>query len=134
MIIRNAEKSDIDMLVDYDKHISKKELENSIMLKRVYIAEENGDFIGWMRFNLFWDNTPFMNMLYILENYQNKGYGRQLVGYWENEMKNTGYDIVMTSTVAEEYAQHFYNKLGYKAAGGFMLPDDLYEIILAKKL
>lgn len=65
MKIRYAEEADINLLTEHDQHISKEELGNSIRLRRVYIAEENGSFVGWMRYNLFWDNTPFMNLLYI---------------------------------------------------------------------
>ena len=42
---------------------------------------DNNNFIGWLRFNLFWDNIPFLNMLYFLEEYRRKGYGKQLLDY-----------------------------------------------------
>lgn len=134
MNIRYATKEDVTILSSYDKHISKKELENAIELKRILIAEENNIFIGWLRYNLFWDNTPFMNMLYILEDYRSKGYGKCLVGYWENEMKSLKFDTVLTSTQSNEYSQHFYMKLGYQVIGGFLLDSDPFEIILTKKL
>ena len=54
------------------------------------VAEENDEFIGWLRFNLFWDNTPFMNMLFVLEPHRGKGIGRQLVTCWEREMRQHG--------------------------------------------
>lgn len=69
--IRETTSEDIEILKKYDRHISKQELENSIRLNRVYIAEEAGVFIGWLRYNLFWDNTPFMNMVYLLD--ENRG-------------------------------------------------------------
>lgn len=134
MLIRTATIDDIETISKYDKHISKQELENIVALHRVYIAEEDGLFLGWLRYNLFWDNTPFMNMLYLLEEHRGKGYGKQLVECWENQMKRLGYDVVMTSTASDEYAQHFYNKLGYATIGGFLLGSDPYEVILAKKL
>jgi ribosomal protein S18 acetylase RimI-like enzyme len=49
-------------------------------------------------------------------------------------MHRSGYHIVMTSTASDEYAQHFYRKLGYTAIGGFALPGDPYELILSKEL
>lgn len=134
MLIRFATIEDINNLEEHDKHISKQELENSIRLNRVYVAESNGNFVGWLRYNLFWDNTPFMNMLYLLENSRGKGFGKQLVEYWENQMRMQNHEIVMTSTASDEYAQHFYNKLGYSTIGGFLLGEDPYEIILSKKL
>ena len=134
MNIRPAAGKDITELSLYDDHISKNELETAIHLNRIFIAEEDGVFIGWLRYNLFWDNTPFMNMLYLLEGSRKKGYGKQLVEYWEKEMKSLRYDIVMTSTQSNEYSQHFYMKLGYQVIGGFILESEPFEIILSKKL
>ena len=133
MNIRIAEIKDMELL-SADCHISRHELENSVKLKRVYIAEKKGVFAGWLRYNLFWDNTPFMNMLYILEDFRGKGYGRVLVENWEMDMLKLSFDTVMTSTASNEYAQHFYVKLGYKAIGGFTLFEEPLELIFAKKL
>jgi len=134
MQIRLAASKDSDILHSYDHHISKQELLNSIHLNRVYIAEDNGVFLGWLRYNMFWDNTPFMNMLYLLKGNRGNGFGRQLVEYWESQMCEQGYEVVMTSTASDEYAQHFYHKLGYMTIGGFTLKDDPYEVILSKRL
>lgn len=134
MIVRQAKPKDIETLKQHDKHISSQELENSINLNRIYIAEENNIFLGWLRYNLFWDNIPFMNMLYLLEHNRGKGYGKELVTHWEKEMKEQGYENVMTSTASDEYSQHFYHKLGYQAVGGFTPIGDPFEIILWKNL
>lgn len=132
MKIRLAEINDVELLFKYDKHISKAEMINSAELKRIYLAEENGCLVGWLRYNLFWDNTPFMNMLYVFEKYRGKGFGRRLVSFWESDMLRQGFNTFMTSTQADEYAQHFYFKLGYEAIGGFRPDNDIYEIIFAK--
>lgn len=134
MKIRLAQTNDLERLSLNDKHINKSELENLIRLNRVYIIEINGKFIGWLRYNLFWDNTPFMNMLYILEENRGQGLGKLLVEHWEKEMKTFGYNIVMTSTASDEYAQHFYMKLGYKVIGGFTPFGDPFEVILSKQI
>ena len=134
MNIRYASDTDINLLMQHDKHITKNELKNSVYLSRILIAEEYNKFAGWLRYNLFWDNTPFMNMLYILEPYQRKGIGRQLVKFWEQKMLKEGYQTVLTSTQSNEYAQHFYYHLGYEAIGGFRLDGDIYEVIFAKTI
>lgn len=134
MNIRLAKVEDLETLHNYDRHVSRQELANSVSLNRVYVAEENGQVIGWLRYNLFWDNTPFMNMLYLLDENRGKGYGKQLAFYWEQQMKEQKYEMIMTSTAADEYAQHFYHKLGYETIGGFLMGGDPYEVILAKKI
>lgn len=134
MHIRIAINKDLNLLSQYDKHIDKEELRNIILLNRVYIVENGGRFIGWLRYNLFWDNTPFMNMLYLLENYRGMGYGKRIVKHWEEQMKLLNYEFVMTSTASDEYAQHFYVKLGYHTIGGFRLGNEPYEMILTKEI
>ena len=134
MKIRVAEKSDIEILSTYDKHIGKTELESAISLGRIIVAEKNGTFIGWLRWNLFWDNTPFMNMLFILEQYRSCGFGRTMTAYWEKQMKAKGYDLVMTSSLSNETAQHFYRKLNYVDSGALLLPEEPLEIIFVKKI
>ena len=133
-VIRTAAPDDLPTLQQHDRHISPQELEHSVQLGRVYVAEERGVFTGWLRWNLFWDNTPFMNLLYVLDAHRGQGFGHSLVEHWEGQMKQAGYEAVMTSTQSDECAQHFYNRLGYATVGGFLPPGEPYELILAKKL
>ncbi len=86
IMIKYADKNDLETLKKYEHCISKSELKNSINTKRILVMYNNDVFIGWLRFNLFCDNIPFMNMLYFLKKYRGKGYGRQLLSYWEKEM------------------------------------------------
>lgn len=133
-MIRYANKDDIKLITKYDKHISKEELENIIKLQRVIVMFIEDKFVGWLRYSLFWDNTPFMNMLYFLDDERGKGYGRKLVSFWENEMLTMGYEFVLTSTQSNEEAQFFYRKLNYIDSGSLLLPDEPLEIIFYKKI
>ena len=132
--IRLANTKDFDILMNYDGHISKETLLNSILQNRIYVIEDGKRFCGGLRYNLFWDNTPFMNLLYILEEDRNKGIGRQLVVHWENQMKKLGYHVVMTSTQENEEAKKFYDRLQYKKVGGFYPLDEDFELIMIKKI
>ena len=134
MTIRTAALADLPVLASYDRHISEKELGNLIHLGRMTVLDVDGEFAGWLRWNLFWDNTPFLNMLFLLAPHRGKGYGREMMTYWEARMKELGFDRVMTSTASDEYAQHFYQKLGYTAIGGFTPSGEAYEIIFEKSL
>lgn len=134
MQIRIADKKDLTVLLQYDRHVSLKELENSLGLGRVLIAEKRGCLAGWLRWNLFWDNTPFMNMLFVLEGYRGRGLGKALISCWEGQMKEAGYRLVMTSTLSNEEAQHFYRRLHYADAGALLLPGEPLEIIFMKEI
>ncbi len=134
MTILPATEVHLPALLQHDRHISETELWNLVARGRILVAEDKGTFCGWLRWNLFWDNTPFMNMLYVLEPYRGTGLGTKLTAYWEYSMEALGYPTVMTSTASDEYAQHFYQKLGYETVGGFTPFGDPYVLILAKKL
>ena len=134
MIIRYAEKMDFTWLKENYVHIFEEILDTKIKLKEIYIVEENNEKIGWLRFSLFWDNIPFMNMIYFVNEYRGKGYGRKLIEYWEKEMNQKGHKNVLTSTLSNEEAQHFYRKLGYNEIGGFKLLEEPFEIIFHKKI
>ena len=95
MQIRAADRKDEEMLSRLDRHIGPEELEVSISLGRVLVAEENGLLAGWLRWNLFWDNMPFMNMLFLLEEYRGQGFGGKMVSVWEEQMKAAGYGKTM---------------------------------------
>lgn len=129
-----ATKEHLENLIHHDKHITQAELERSIKDNKIIVLYQDDQFVGWLRYNLFWDNTPFMNLLYILSEYRSQGFGKQLVEFWENEMKKQGFSLVLTSTLTTETAQHFYRKLGYKDCGSFSLPNEPTEIILFKNL
>ncbi len=134
MEIRFAEPAAADIILQYDPHIERVELNSLILQRRVLLAADAGAFCGWLRYSLFWDNTPFLNMLFVLPEHRGIGGGRQLMETWEGEMERQGYPMLLTSTAAEEYAQHFYHHLGYQTIGGFLLPGEPYEVILAKNL
>ncbi len=134
MMIRYADENDFDELRKHDTHIEEQELRNSIKANRILLMLEHDILIGWLRYGLFWDNIPFINMLYFMEEHRGKGNGRQLVDFWENEMRSKQYKMVMTSTLSNEQAQFFYRKNGYIDCGSLLLPNEPLEIMMLKKL
>jgi len=133
-MIRLATNEDIAFLVRHDEHIAPALFAQKLERREIYVACEGGKLIGWLRYSLFWDMIPFMNMLELLPEYRGKGLGRQLVLFWEEEMRAQGHKRVMTSTQQNEFAQHFYTRLSYNAVGGFALPGDVYELMMAKEI
>ncbi len=110
-----------------DQHLPEKEFNKKVHDKQGYILLENGKPIGLLRYNLFWDNTPFCTLLFIERSCQGKGYGRTLMRHWEEDMRTQGYGMLLTSTQVDEQAQHFYRKLGYKDCGGLVVDIPGYE-------
>ena len=125
--IRYVQLEDKDFWYSLDKHLPEQEFISKVYGKRGYILLDDNIPVGLLRYNLFWDNTPFLTMLFVDWDYQRKGYGKKLVEYWETDMKVQGYGMVLVSTQVDEEAQHFYRKLGYKDCGGFVIDIPGYE-------
>ena len=133
--IRYVSETDKSFWFTLDKHLDEREVVLKIRDKRGYVISDDNEPIGIMRYNLFWDNTPFLTLIYLKDACRGKGYGKQAVLFWENEMRALGYKMVMTSTQVDEQAQHFYRKLGYKDKGSLFLdntpceqPQELFMI------
>lgn len=127
MQIRYIEQEDKAFWFSLDKHLSEAEFEKKIRDRMGYVLLEDGVPVGLLRYNLFWDNTPFCTLLFVDWAHQGKGYGKALMAYWEEDMKKAGYGMLMTSTQVDEEAQHFYRKIGYQDAGGFVVNIPGYE-------
>ena len=110
-----------------DRHLPEQEFDNKVRDQRGYVLLEDEKPVGLLRYNLFWDNTPFCTLLFVDWECQKKGFGKMLMEYWEADMKSQGHGMLMTSTQVDEEAQHFYRKLGYKDCGGFVIDVPGYE-------
>lgn len=119
--LRFAQEKDLEFWISLDGHIREISLTRKLRNRECYILCSDGVDVGVMRYNLFWDNTPFLNMIYIAEEFRGKGIGKQAMAHWESDMKALGFSAVMTSSQADENAQHFYRKLGYKDCGCLIL-------------
>ncbi len=134
MEFKSASSVDRAAILLHDRWIAPGELDEKIRRKQVLVLRVAGQFAGWLRWSMFWDNTPFLNMLHLQENYRRSGYGTEMMRFWETQMKEAGFHLVLTSTSSAETAQHFYRKLGYIEIGGFTIPGEPLEILFQKIL
>ena len=125
--IRYVQQEDKVFWYSLDRHLPEAEFDRKVSSKRGYVLLEDDVPVGLLRYNLFWDSTPFCTMLFIQWDHQRKGYGKMLMEHWEKDMKAQGYGMLLTSTQVDEEAQHFYRKLGYKDCGGFVPTVPGYE-------
>ena len=127
MEIRYVELKDKAEWYLLDRHLPDARFEEKVRDKQGYVLLDAGRIVGVLRYNLFWDNTPFCTMLFVDEKYRGRGCGKLLMEHWESDMKSMGYGMLMTSTQVDEDAQHFYRKLDYNDCGGFVLDVPGYE-------
>lgn len=133
--IRYAQPGDEAFWFRLDRHLSEAEFARKIRDRQAYLLLEGQAPAALLRYNLFWDNTPFCTLLSVAPERQRRGYGAQLMAHWEQDMQAQGYGMVLTSTQADESAQHFYRKLGYRDCGcllvdvpGYAQPAELFFI------
>ncbi|MBQ3193590.1 MAG: GNAT family N-acetyltransferase [Oscillospiraceae bacterium] len=102
---------------------------------KVDVLCDGDKIVGVLRWNLFWQSIPFLDLLFIDEAYRGQGWGRKMMEDWEDTMKAMGYPYVMLSTQEDETAKYFYEKLGYRRIGAFLPPEqEADEIMYLKEL
>lgn len=138
MTVNFALPKDLDYLVEKD-HLGSNRITEKIGRREFLIAyhddRRDDRRVGFLRYNYFWDDEPFMNLLWVEEDSRSKGFGAQLISFWEEEMQKLGYDSVLTSALStNEGAQRLYRRLGYKDSGCLLMPGEPLEILLLKRL
>ena len=132
--IRYVKMNDKEFWFRLDRHLPEAEFENKVKLKRGYVLTDNNIPVGILRYNFFWDNTPFCTLLFVDGSHSSKGFGKMLMEHWERDMSGQGYKSVLVSTQADEDAQHFYRRLGYKDCGGLVMDSQPMELFLVKAI
>ena len=127
MTVTLAQKKDLKSIVAFDSHIPSLRLEECIKKGQIYILKDDENVWGVLRYSLFWQTIPFLDLIYLDEKIRAKGFGTELMRVWETDMADAGYVHVMTSTQADEEAWCFYEKLGYRRVGGFFPPEQEAE-------
>ena len=134
MRVAFAGPDDLDFLAREDHHVDRDVIKDKIARREIVVAYVEKRPVGFLRYGYFWDEIPFMNLLWVEEESRGKGYGTQLVAFWEREMRKLGHDSVMTSSLSNERAQHLYRRLCYVDVGSLLMPDEPLEIVFLKGL
>lgn len=127
MEIKVVSEKDKDFVLSVDTHIDDIGYRNRVAAKGGYVLWEGGQRIGIMSHCVLWDKVPFLNLLFIQEANRGRGYAKQALRLWENEMKEQGYKMTLLSTQADEDAQHLYRKQGYLDCGGLLFQDTPFD-------
>lgn len=127
MEIRVATDNDKEFVMSIDKHVNDISYKNRVYTKSGYIMWEGDQRIGLMAHCVLWDNLPFMNFIFVKNEYRGKGYAKQAIISWENEMRKQGYKMTLISTQVDEGAQHLYRKLGYIDCGGLVFNNTPFD-------
>lgn len=119
--MKPAVSSDVKFWLDVDHAIPPSELAAKMALERCLVIREGDIPVGIFRYTMFWDRIPFLNLILLRERHRKKGYGTLAMKQWENDMRERGNKMVLTSTRSDEKAQHFYRGRGYSDCGCLIL-------------
>ncbi len=134
MEIALASGKQLKAIRSYDRHIPSSRLADCINNNQVYVLREEHRILGILRYSLFWQAIPFLDLIYLEEACRGLGWGRRMMEYWEAEMRAMGYKYTMLSTQSDETSKFFYEKLGYRRIGAFLPPEqDAEEILYLKE-
>jgi ribosomal protein S18 acetylase RimI-like enzyme len=101
---------------------------------RIIESEPINDPIGFLKFSILWETLPFIEVIWFTAGSRGHGLGQRAVQEWEEEMKSRGFDLVLTSTAADETTQRFWRKLGYVDCGSLSVRGKPAELFLQKHL
>lgn len=120
MKIEYAQPQDEAFWRSIDTHVDGAGFRSRVQAKTGYVMWESGVPVGLMWYCALWDNLPYLNLIFVLQEHRHKGYAAQAMAQWEAEMKGRGYKMLLLSTQVDESAQAFYRKLGYVDCGGLV--------------
>lgn len=125
--LKIAQPKDEDAWRMIDRHIDAAVFLRKCRDEAAYFVMQEEEVVGVLRYSFFWDAIPFLDLLFLKEEYRRKGIGAAVMHLWEQKMKEAGYETVLLSTQADEDAQHFYRKIGYTDCGCLLLNDGAHK-------
>ena len=75
MVIRFVTPEDRSFWYSLDRHLPEAEFDKKVRDNQGYVLFADDRPVGLLRYNLFWDNTPFCTLLFIEERHRRQGLG-----------------------------------------------------------
>lgn len=99
-----------------------------LALGRAMAAREGSEIAGWLRWDLLWDNTPFLNLLSVVEGPRGRNGAARLLRKTDERGRAS------TFPLSSEGAQRLHRRRGYTGAGALLLPGEALEIFFVKAI
>ena len=87
MELREVTQWDKAFVLGIDSHMDEAAFQNCLLTKSGFVLWEAGQPVGWMYYCFLWGKLPFLNLLYVLEDWRGRGFGSRAMAAWEAEMK-----------------------------------------------
>lgn len=144
-LIKFAESKDIKSVYRIDPQLKKlksvavKKIKEKVRDKEIIIARVDNEVVGVLRLAYLWLSLPYIEMIYILENFRKQGLGKKMLKFLENHLKESGYQYLLTSSQEDEKEpQQWHKKMGFEKCGALAkinLPgSQAREVFFIKKI
>ena len=134
LVVSFATADDLDELagVEPHPHMTRDILADKIARRQVVVARQGDRMVGHLRFSMFWDLIPFIDLLIVAPSLRREKIGTRLAMFLEDAMRSRGHRRVLTSSLSSEEGQKFFRAVGYVDAGCLLLPTEPLEILFYK--
>lgn len=117
VITRLAAPGDLDF-IKQKTGLSRERLLQKIQRDEILILSVDDEPVGQLRFAFLWSEIPFIDLIYIKEDYQKRGFSRVLLGYLEAYLQARGYDVLYSSSQKDEpEPQAWHRHVGFEECG-----------------
>jgi L-amino acid N-acyltransferase YncA len=136
MTVRAAIEADLDLIAP-DSYMSRERLAQMVADGRVVAAERGGQVVGFACLDYLVATRPFLALIRVLEPHRRQGIGRALLAHLEALCRARGYDVLYSSSQADEPApQAWHRHVDFEESGaisGFN-DDGVDEVLFRKRL
>ena len=75
---------------ELDRHVCRAGFLAAVRRSMAWWVLEEGQPVGVLRYQLFWEQIPFLNLLFLKASARRQGHGRAAMALWEAEMSRAG--------------------------------------------
>jgi GNAT superfamily N-acetyltransferase len=118
VIVRFAGPEDLEWCVVEDGQVIEKIIRNKIVNDEIIVAELDAQLIGYIRLEFLWSTKPYIGLVFVIDEYRKEGVGRKMLDFLENHLRAHGYDMLLSSSQADEpEPQAWHRAFGFKECG-----------------
>ena len=121
--VRPASRNDLAGILDVDRAVVGDRHDEAVIGPaidggRVLVAEEAGEIIAYLRWDLFWDTIPLCLTVRVRPENQRRGVGPAWYGLAEEDFRRRGAPFWLSSTEeTNKRSQLFHEALGFRRIG-----------------
>lgn len=115
--IRRAAMSDLGF-VSQDGHLPEPIMRRKVEDGDVFVAERDGERVGYLRLEHLWAKLPYIELIRVLEPHRRTGVGQALLTFVETDMAARGHAVLYSSSQADEpEPQAWHRRMGFEECG-----------------